>query len=158
MDEEQRTKVWTKIKAIRASWQDTSKLEKELIDWENFFGSKYLKVAEEILAEKIYKQFENIGRENQPNTPETLVKIMWKGWTEGKFTIEKTGEKIQILCTKCPIADAYITVGRPDLGLVFQCSEDFHIVKGFNPEIRFSRTKTLMSGDECCNHCDSTDF
>jgi len=30
---------------------------------------------------------------------------------------------------------------------------DYGITDGFNPQIEFSRTKTLMQGDACCNHC-----
>ncbi|MFW9789019.1 MAG: L-2-amino-thiazoline-4-carboxylic acid hydrolase, partial [Candidatus Thorarchaeota archaeon] len=33
------------------------------------------------------------------------------------------------------------------------CNEDEHIVAGFNPSIKFSRTKTLMEGHDCCDHC-----
>ena len=43
-------------------------------------------------------------------------------------------------------------VGATDWGFEFFCKMDPPIIEGFNPNIQFRRTKTLMEGDECCNH------
>jgi len=39
-----------------------------------------------------------------------------------------------------------------DIGSAFYCAYDYGFCSGLNPHIVFSRTKTLMSGDDCCNH------
>jgi hypothetical protein len=38
-----------------------------------------------------------------------------------------------------------------DVGMKMICMGDYAVVEGFNPEIRFTRPKTLMAGDDCCH-------
>ncbi|MFW9794828.1 MAG: L-2-amino-thiazoline-4-carboxylic acid hydrolase, partial [Candidatus Thorarchaeota archaeon] len=85
-------------------------------------------------------------------TLDDLVRTLWHTWDEGEYTIEKIPDGIQVYVTRCPMVNAFRSIGRADLGVQFFCNEDDHIVEGFNPCIRFTRTKTLMEGDECCNH------
>ena len=54
--------------------------------------------------------------------------------------------------TRCPFADMAIALGEEDWGFEFYCMSDYGMVEGFNPEIEFSRSKTLMEGHDCCDH------
>lgn len=153
MNEKEKTVLWGKIKEIRDNWGIPSKLNELLEDWELMYGKEYYKISKEILAEKVKNQYSLIGVKSKSTTANELVGMMWEEWTEGEFTIDREQGKIQIYCTKCPIADSYISIGKADLGLIFQCSEDPHIVSGYNPNIKFTRTKTLMDGNDCCDHC-----
>jgi len=39
-----------------------------------------------------------------------------------------------------------------DLGYILSCYGDYASAQGFNPKMRMIRTKTLMQGDEFCDH------
>ena len=42
-------------------------------------------------------------------------------------------------------------LGEPELGLVI-CARDEPWVRSYNPALAFHRTKTLMEGDDICDH------
>ena len=53
--------------------------------------------------------------------------------------------------TRCMWAEIFHELGEPELGLIL-CAGDEPSVKSFNPKLAFTRTKTLMDGDELCDH------
>lgn len=53
--------------------------------------------------------------------------------------------------TRCMWAEIYRELGAADIGF-WICEGDGPAAAAFNPEIRFRRTKTLMEGDDCCDH------
>jgi hypothetical protein len=152
IDDVTRERLWERISAIRASWGEPSKLRELLDEWDRDFSSELNDLALEALAENVRNNAAAWAKREDISTPEDVVRSMWEGWTEGEFTIERTDAGIQIRCTKCPIADSYLALDRAEAGLLFQCSEDPHIVEGTNPKMKFRRTKTLMAGDDCCDH------
>ena len=131
---------------------DSERLKVVLAEGEENFGSEYIEIAEELLAEKTRESWAKRAASWNSTSLDVLMRVMWEDWTEGEFTIDKSEGCVQIRCTKCPIADAYRSIGHSDLGLIFQCSEDPHIVAGYNSKMKFRRTKTLMAGDEMCDH------
>jgi hypothetical protein len=54
--------------------------------------------------------------------------------------------------TRCMWANMWRKFGAEDIGYVFQCCWDYGFCQGLNPAIEFTRTKTLMQGDDCCDH------
>ncbi|MFX0061534.1 MAG: L-2-amino-thiazoline-4-carboxylic acid hydrolase [Candidatus Hermodarchaeota archaeon] len=156
VEENLRKKLSDRIHAIRENRKNPAQLNNLLIEWEKDFGSKYNELAKKIIAEQTHKAWAELATSRNASSIDDLVHFLWENWTEGDFTIEKTEEGIQIYCTKCPIATTYQSIGKQEYGLLFHCSEDPHIVAGFNPDIKFRRTKTLMNGDECCDHHYST--
>ena len=52
---------------------------------------------------------------------------------------------------RCKYAEMYKSMGLEELGFDLSCNRDFNLVKGFNKNIRLTRTKTLMQGDDHCN-------
>jgi hypothetical protein len=48
-------------------------------------------------------------------------------------------------------AEIFHELGEPELGLIL-CASDEPAVKSYNPELAFTRTKTLMDSDELCDH------
>jgi hypothetical protein len=48
-------------------------------------------------------------------------------------------------------AELYAELGIRDPGYLLSCSRDFDIIRGFNPRMKPTRTKTIMKGDD---HCD----
>jgi hypothetical protein len=60
-------------------------------------------------------------------------------------------DRIGYRFTRCMYAEILRELGEPELGLVI-CARDGPWVKSFNPGLGFGRTKTLMEGDEVCDH------
>jgi fumarate reductase iron-sulfur subunit len=54
--------------------------------------------------------------------------------------------------TRCMWAEAFREFEAQDIGFWVLCNGDALMASSFNPKIKFSRTKTLMMGDDCCNH------
>ncbi len=144
--------LWKRIQEIRDSWKDPKKLEECLNRWEEDYGSKMDELAMGLLAQKTQEGWRNWAQKNNLYTLEDFIRSAWEGWTEGEFIIERNPNQVQIYCTKCPMADSYLSIGKSNMGKIFHCSEDPHMVSGFNPELKFGRTKTLMDKDNCCNH------
>lgn len=53
--------------------------------------------------------------------------------------------------TRCRFAEMYRRLGIPELGEVLSCNRDFQASEGFNPDLKLTRTQTIMGG---ADHCD----
>jgi len=53
--------------------------------------------------------------------------------------------------TRCRYAEMYRALGIPELGAVLSCGRDGALGTGFNPDLKLTRTQTLMEGGTCCN-------
>lgn len=53
--------------------------------------------------------------------------------------------------TRCRFAEMYRRLGLEDLGAILSCDRDGAMIEGFNPEIHYERTQTLLEG---ASHCD----
>ena len=65
--------------------------------------------------------------------------------------LEDTPTRQAYRFTRCMWADVFRSLGAEDIG-IWICEGDGPAASAFNPEIRFRRTKTLMGGDDCCDH------
>ena len=68
--------------------------------------------------------------------------------------VERTKKRYVFRCTKCYPAEAFLKVGAGDpetLEVVkYCCPHDTAWAHGFNPNMKFERTKFLLDGDDCC--------
>jgi len=151
MHEEELRELITEIRAARSN---PKKLKTLLNKYENEFGTQAEKRVLEIIAEDTEKSWVGIAEERENNDIQGILDTLWESFERvgGEFTVKRTKDSAQIHCTKCPMADTYLKIGKPEYGLIFHCSTDPHIVAGFNPKMEFRITKRLMTGDECCNH------
>ena len=53
--------------------------------------------------------------------------------------------------TGCRYAQFYKELGEPELGFLLVCSLDFPFAERFGPDIKLTRTQTIMQG---ASHCD----
>jgi len=76
----------------------------------------------------------------------------WNGMPpDMEFQLEEQApQHLRYRVTRCPhVADF---AGAGDVGFAFMCAYDIGFCQGLNPAIKFTRTKTLMQGDDCCDH------
>jgi len=66
--------------------------------------------------------------------------------------IEDTPKAFEVKVSECLWAKTFRDAKAEDLGYVLSCYGDYASAEGFNPKMRMIRTKTLMQGDEFCNH------
>jgi hypothetical protein len=53
--------------------------------------------------------------------------------------------------TRCRYAEMYRSLGLDELGSLLSCNRDGALIAGFNPNVEFTRTQTIMGG---ATHCD----
>jgi L-2-amino-thiazoline-4-carboxylic acid hydrolase len=66
--------------------------------------------------------------------------------------VEDTDRAIEIKVTECLWAKTYHEANAADFGYFQNCYSDLISAKAFSPKLRLIRTKTLMQGDDYCNH------
>lgn len=65
--------------------------------------------------------------------------------------IELTDEVFAFDVTRCRYAEMYRALGLEQLGATLSCNRDGSLIEGFNPDVVFTRTQTIMAG---ADHCD----
>ena len=65
--------------------------------------------------------------------------------------VEDKEDSVRLRFTKCPWAHFFREIGRPEIGKFF-CDADGPLAEAFDRSIKFEITKTLMNGDDYCNH------
>jgi hypothetical protein len=105
------------------------------------------------LEEVFYRPWEKIGESVERNDVQTLAKLVEEGCygTHEWERVVDEPNKVAYKFTKCRWAEIFRKLGATDVGKWF-CDSDPVYVEAFNPRIKFKRTKTLMDGDDCCDH------
>jgi len=65
--------------------------------------------------------------------------------------VKQSEDAFEIDVTGCRYAQFYKELGVPELGFLLVCTSDFHMAEGYGPDIRLTRTQTIMQG---ASHCD----
>jgi predicted ArsR family transcriptional regulator len=93
-------------------------------------------------------------RAGRANDIQGLINWLWEPLREEgfEFTCEQRDEGYQLHVTRCPIAEIAKTFNLEKWGFLFHCRGDKAICDGYNPKITLRRTKTLMEGDDYCDH------
>lgn len=65
--------------------------------------------------------------------------------------IEQSQDSFKMNVTGCRYAEFYNALGEPELGFLLVCSADFPTAEGFGPDIKLTRTQTIMQGASFCD-------
>ncbi len=69
------------------------------------------------------------------------------------FTIVEDSErKLEFKITECLWAKVFKDLDETEQGYRYTCKLDFAMAKIYHPKVKLTRTKTLMEGDNHCNH------
>jgi L-2-amino-thiazoline-4-carboxylic acid hydrolase len=66
--------------------------------------------------------------------------------------VEDTPQAVEVKVTECLWAKTFREMGAAEIGYSLICHRDYADCQGFNPKITLTRFKTLMQGDDYCNH------
>ncbi|PDT91961.1 2-amino-thiazoline-4-carboxylic acid hydrolase [Bradyrhizobium sp. Y36] len=65
--------------------------------------------------------------------------------------IEQSPDAFAFDVKRCAYAEFYQALGEPELGFLLVCTADFATAEGFGPDVKLTRTQTIMQG---APHCD----
>jgi len=116
-------------------------------------GDDVVKITAKHTSDKIEDRFKN--RELAARDLSAVKSLLWDNLPQDRFTVEKiedSDERLEFRVTRCQIADTLKDLNQPGLAYALNCAWDEGFCKGLNPNMQFIRTKTLINGDEYCNH------
>jgi predicted ArsR family transcriptional regulator len=65
--------------------------------------------------------------------------------------IERSPNRFAFNVIRCRYAEMYKELGMLEFGKVLSCNRDAALIEGMNPDIRFTRTQTIMDGAPFCD-------
>jgi len=118
------------------------------------FGVETYQVYARAQGENIRSYWSEKAEKAGDNSIEALIKHLWEPLrAQGyEYTMEETDSEFQMNCTKCPAYEMAKCHGDTEMKYYLACEGDFYVAEGWNPNIGFKRTRTLMQGDDCCDH------
>jgi predicted ArsR family transcriptional regulator len=121
---------------------------------EKKLGPQVVEAYDEVAGAAIRQEWHMYAEKEGSNTIEDLILLLWEPLrAQGfEYTMEERDGGVQMHCTRCPHAILAQSINASDWLYHLYCGSDPHIVAGFNPNIEFRRTKTLVQGDDCCDH------
>ena len=81
-----------------------------------------------------------------------VAEKVWAGG--GSLDVEivaASDDRLDFNVTRCRYAEFYKELGLAELGHLVHCNRDHAMIEGFNPDLRLTRTQTVMEG---ATHCD----
>jgi predicted ArsR family transcriptional regulator len=65
--------------------------------------------------------------------------------------VRQSEDSFEIDVSGCRYAQFYKELGVPELGFLLVCGSDFPMAEGFGPDIKLTRTQTIMQGASRCD-------
>lgn len=117
-------------------------------------GDRVYEIAREVIVDVARTQGAHLADALGGNDLAHFADSM-ENWTKGGAldieVVEESDEVFAFNVTRCRYAEMYRDLGLAELGATLSCNRDGTMVEGFNPEITFTRTQTIMGG---ADHCD----
>ncbi len=116
------------------------------------FGQGVLDTVQESVVDQAREQLQQADLPNRDL--DAVMEILWEPATDVlEFEVEERAPQLlKLKVTGCLFADEMRKLSAEDIGFAFYCAFDYGFCEGLNPDIKFTRTKTLMQGDDCCDH------
>ncbi len=113
-----------------------------------------LAMLQEVNQQEAFERGRSMAEKMTRNGIEELVDEV-AGWGRGGVwemdVLEQTPTTYFFNVTRCPYYEKYRELGLEEFGVGFSCCRDEPFARGFNPQLRLERTKTIMEG---ADHCD----
>lgn len=120
---------------------------------------KYGDEIDELIAKNIGHRTENTFKEISKilddDSLEMFMKLLFDPLPDMGWKMEAKDEngKFYRKVTYCPKCEMAKKLGAEKLMYLLACCTDHYSSKGFNENIVFERTQTLMQGGSCCDFC-----
>lgn len=129
-----------------------------LLELRNRFGEEVIEIASKARL-AVHKRWMEALSKDSPGRPSDVFKHSAFSVTTADTellvydVVEDSNLRFEVRIKKCKYADFYREKGSPDIGYAMHCALDFGEAEAFGSRIVLKRTKTLVQGDDCCNHC-----
>jgi predicted ArsR family transcriptional regulator len=121
---------------------------------QEFGRNRVIEIVREVIA-GLAREQGRVMAEVRENSSLTSFAATLEPWTrDNALTMvvrEQSDEQLDFDVTRCRYAEMYRGLGIAELGAVLSCNRDAALIAGFNPDVRFRRTHTIMEG---ASHCD----
>lgn len=118
------------------------------------YGTGVYDVARDVIVEVASEQgaslAEQVGGDSLPEFARGLGAWSADGALETDV-VELTDRSFAFDVTRCRYAEMYRSLGLEQLGATMSCNRDGALIEGFNPNVEFTRTQTIMSGADRCD-------
>jgi len=122
---------------------------------EQFGREQVLALLDRICGGETRAYWTGLVRE-EGSSLDDFMRLLWGPLPElgFEFSQEQLDNGIQLRCTSCPHNQLAVDMGgsTADWLLHMVCATDPFAAESVDPPVRFRRTKTLMQGDDCCDH------
>jgi hypothetical protein len=112
-----------------------------------FGREKTVAIASEVILKLAEESGEQLAERCGGNSLDHLSKGTGQ-WSAGgalkRDVLEKTDSKYNYNIVTCKYANMYKELGLEELGFIFSCGRDGKMFGGFNRNIKFERTQTIM--------------
>jgi len=144
--EKGKRRVWFKLHYLKHVYEYLKKRGKPTADQK----------VEEIIKASTLQFIGQMIPESSLFTKEFMLNAVWQNLVENDYNIEGSvmppeGDSVSLNVRRC----FYDEISR-EVGLMpiadRMCNGDFIFWETYHPNVRFSRTKTLIGGDDHCNH------
>jgi len=119
-----------------------------------FGRERVVSIVRDVIVEVARAQGQEIAARMGDGSLRSLSTAL-QDWQKGDAyrmdVLEQTEERFAFNVTRCRYAEMYRTLGIPEMGALLSCNRDFALIEGFNPDMRLTRTQTIMEG---APHCD----
>ncbi|MBU1048556.1 L-2-amino-thiazoline-4-carboxylic acid hydrolase [Candidatus Bipolaricaulota bacterium] len=134
---------------LKAEMAQRAELFRLLVDR---FGVDVLDLVSQYTIDQTRRRLEDADLDSR--NLNAVMELLWDQMVQGtQFQVEERSSScLRLRVTQCLFADEMARLGATDIGDAFYCAYDFGFCQGLNPAMRFTRTKSLMKGDDCCNH------
>ena len=119
-----------------------------------FGRERVIEIAKRVIVEIARQQGKNLAEQVGGNSLAHFAgsKDAWvKGGALETEILQVTDTAYDFNVTRCRYAEMYRALGIPELGSVLSCGRDFALGEGFNPNLKLTRSQTIMEGAPCCD-------
>ena len=121
---------------------------------EEFGSRRVLEVARRVVIDIARQQgaalVGTMGGSNLPQFAASLENWKKSGALEIEV-LEQNETRFSFNVRRCRYAEMYRSLGISELGSLLSCNRDAALIEGFNPDIKLTRTQTIMEGAPFCD-------
>jgi hypothetical protein len=111
-------------------------------------------ILREVNQKEAFERGQELMKIVGKNGIEELAKDV-ASWGEGGIlemeVLEQTSTTYFFNVFRCPYYEKYKELGLDEFGVEFSCCRDEPFARGFNPQLKLVRSKTIMEGADYCD-------
>lgn len=119
-----------------------------------FGRERVIEVAKRVIVDIARQQGKALADQMGGNSLAHFVRSK-ENWVKGGAlemeVVQLTDTAYDFNVTRCRYAEMYRALGIPELGAVLSCGRDYALGEGFNPNMKLTRTQTIMEGAPLCD-------